>query len=122
MNGMEEFLVDPVALTEDPLHGLPGEKHRHGRAYRERPKFTLSAKPFMFERFLNEWSRASANSGKYRVAVLKPKSQSIIRSSRRPVGDGLSNILAIDIVPAPAAWVKEQIAEAYCHNFGWAGD
>jgi hypothetical protein len=108
MNGMEEFLVDPVALTEDPLHGLPGENIGMGGL--SGGPVPLSAKPFTFERFLNEWVRFR-KPGKYRVAVLSRRVSHISDPAAGRL-ELVSNILAIEIVPAPAAWVKEQIAEA----------
>jgi hypothetical protein len=106
MNGAEEFLVDPAALTKDPLHGLPGEGGGLGGI--SGGPIQLSEKPFAFERLLNEWVRF-LRPGQYRIAVL----------SRRVRQDGsvaplelVSNILTLRIVPAPAAWVKQQIADA----------
>jgi hypothetical protein len=106
MNGAEEFLVDPAALIEDPLHGLPGVGGGMGGI--SGGPILLSEKPFAFERLLNEWVRFR-RPGQYRIAVL----------SRRVRQDGsgaplelVSNILTLRIVPAPAAWAKQQIADA----------
>ena len=119
MNGVEEFLVDPAALTEDPLRGLPGEGGGMGGL--SGGPCVLSEKPFSFERLLNEWVRFR-RPGKYRIAIL---SRRVTRSGPNEVG-----ILSADspwrapgwswsrtfsrsnIVPAPAAWVKQQIADA----------
>ena len=49
--------------------------------------------------------------GKYRVAVLSRRVSQLSDPAHGRL-EMVSNILAIDIVPAPAAWVKEQIAEA----------
>ena len=119
MNGMEEFLVDPAALTEDPLRGLPGE--RGGMGGLSGGPCVLSEKPFSFERLLNEWVRFR-KPGKYRVAILSRRvievdpAKSEYYQQTHP-GEGarlelVSNILTLNIVPAPAAWVKQQIADA----------
>ena len=119
MNGVEEFLVDPAALTEDPLRGLPGEGGGMGGL--SGGPSVLSEKPFSFERVLNEWVRFR-KPGKYRIAILSRRvievdpTKSDYYLQTHP-GEGarvelVSNILTIDIVPAPAAWVKQQIADA----------
>jgi len=105
MNGVEEFLIDPAAFTEDPLRGLPGETGGMGGL--SGGPIPLSEKPFTFERILNEWVRFR-KPGKYRVAILS-------RRVTRATGDRLdlvSNILTLNIAPAPALWVKNQIAKA----------
>ncbi len=107
MNGPEEFLVDPAALTDDPLRGLPGESGGMGGI--SGGPCPLSEKPFTFERLLNEWVRFR-RPGRYRVAVLSRRVAEA--QSRGPRLELVSNILTLDIVPAPAAWVKQQIAEA----------
>ncbi len=118
MNGVEEFLVDPAALTEDPLHGLPGEGGGMGGL--SGGPCVLSEKPFSFERVLNEWVRFR-RPGKYRIAILSRRvsrvdpTKSDYYIQTHPGGDRVelvSNILTIEIVPAPAAWVKQQIADA----------
>jgi len=106
MNGMEEFLVEPAALTEDPLRGLPGENGAMGGL--SGGDIPLSTKPFSFERLLNEWIRFR-KPGEYRISILSR------RVRLHPHGDRLqlvSNTLTLRIVPAPAAWVKQQIADA----------
>ncbi|HLK69176.1 MAG TPA: hypothetical protein VKU19_37340 [Bryobacteraceae bacterium] len=119
MNYVEEFLVDPVDLTEDPLRGLPGEDGGMGGL--SGGPVLLSEKPFSFERTLNEWVRFR-KPGRYRIAILShrvthttdpTRSESFLRTHDR--GDPVplvSEILTLNIVPAPSTWVKEQIAEA----------
>jgi HEAT repeat protein len=119
MNGVEEFLIDPAALTEDPLRGLPGENGGMGGL--SGGPCVLSDKPFTFERVLNEWVRFR-KPGKYRIAILSRRVVQVdpTRSEyylQTHPGEGtrqelVSNILTLNIVPAPAAWVKQQIAEA----------
>jgi hypothetical protein len=119
MNGVEEFLVDPAALTEDPLRGLPGENGGMGGL--SGGPCVLSDKPFSFERLLNEWVRFR-KPGKYRIAILSRRVMEVdpTRSEyylQTHPGEGtrlelVSNILTLNIVPAPAAWVKQQIVEA----------
>jgi hypothetical protein len=106
MNGTEEFLVDPAAFTEDPMRGLPGQGGGMGGI--SGGPILLSETPFVFEKLLNEWVRFRRPS-QYRIALL----------SRRVTEDGsggrlelVSNILTLHIIPAPAAWVKQQIAKA----------
>jgi hypothetical protein len=55
LNDTEEFLIDPAALAEDPLHGLPGESGGMGGL--SGGEILLSGKPFSFEKTLNEWVR-----------------------------------------------------------------
>jgi hypothetical protein len=106
MNGVEEFLVDPGTF-DDPLHGLPGETGGMGGL--SGGPLPLSEKPFTFERLLNEWVHFR-KPGKYRIAIL---SRRVTQGSpSAPRVELTSNIVTIDIVPAPAAWVKQQIAEA----------
>jgi hypothetical protein len=119
LNYTEEFLVDPAALAEDPLRGLPGENGSMGGL--SGGPILLSAKPFTLEKLLNEWVRFH-KPGKYRIAILSrrvvqvtdpARSEYYLRTHQR--GNPLelvSNILTLDIVPAPTAWVKEQISEA----------
>ena len=117
-NGVEEFLVDPAALTEDPLRGLPGENGGMGGL--SGGPCVLSEKPFSFERLLNEWVRFR-KPGKYRVAILSRRVMEVDPTNseyylQTHPGEGarlelVSNILTLNIVPAPAAWVKQQIAE-----------
>ena len=102
LNGMEEFLVDPVAFVEDPLSGLPGESSGMGGL--SGGPVTLSEKPFSFEKLLNEWIRFR-KPGDYRITII----------SRRVAQSGahlelVSNILKLHIDAAPAAWVKDQIS------------
>jgi hypothetical protein len=108
MNGEEEFLVDPAVLAEDPLRGLPAEGAFVGGIFGG--PIPLSAQPFTFEKLLNEWIHFR-KPGKYRIAVLSRRvSQISAPSSSRP--ELVSNILTLNIVPAPPAWVKQQIGEA----------
>ncbi len=114
LNGVEEFLVDPAALTEDPLHGLPGEGGGMGGL--SGGPIVLSAKPCTFEKLLNEWIRFR-KPGKYRIAIVShrvvqiadpAKAEQISVPGARV--DLVSNILKLDIIPAPADWMKQQIA------------
>lgn len=106
LNGVEEFLVDPAALTEDPLRGLPGETMAMGGL--SGGDVTLSGKPFTFEKLLNDWARFR-KPGTYRIAILSRR----VTQIAGPVPLELtSNALTLNITPAPAAWVKDRIAEA----------
>ncbi len=105
LNGMEEFLVDPAAFTEDPLRGLPGE--RGGMGGLSGGDIPLSSKPFSFETPLNEWVHFR-KPGTYRIAILSRRVTQISGGRLELV----SNILTLSIVPAPAAWVKQQIGDA----------
>jgi hypothetical protein len=103
MNYVEQFIVDPAIFTEDPLRGLPGEDGGMGGL--SGGPLVLSEKPFSFERILNEWVRFR-KPGSYRVYVLSH------RVNRTSAVELVSNVLTIEIRPAPAAGVKEQIAAA----------
>ena len=89
MNGVEEFLVEPAALTEDPLRGLPGATGAVGGIFGG--PVSLSEKPYAIEKFLNEWVRFR-KPGRYRIAVLKPRRVAQINNpTARP--ELVSNIL-----------------------------
>ena len=102
LNYLEEFRVEPVAGTEDPLRGLPGESGGMGGLSGGEIALT-GAKPFVVERTLNEWVRFRAP-GTYRLSVLSRRVNQGIEVS--------SNILTLEIVAAPPEWVAEQIAAA----------
>ena len=108
MNDVEEFLVDPAALTEDPLRGFPSQTTVMGGL--SGGPISLSEKPFAFEKLVNEWVRFR-KPGKYRIAVLSRRVTQISNSTHGRL-ELVSNILTLNIVPAPATWVKNQIAEA----------
>lgn len=119
LNGMEEFLVDLATFAEDPLRGLPGESGGMGGL--SGGPVLLSAKPFSLERLLNEWVRFR-KPGKYRIAILSrrvtqvtdpARSEYFLRTHQRgnPI-ELVSNILTLNITPAPTAWVREQISQA----------
>ena len=102
MNYMEEFVAAPAEFAEDPLRGLPGGEGGMGGL--SGGPVVLSEKPFTFERVLNEWVRFR-RPGTYRVYVLSRR----VRRAANPI-ELVSNILTIDIRPAPADWVAAQIA------------
>ncbi len=99
---LETYNIDPADGTEDPLRGLPGEGGGVLNGMFDGPVM-LSAKPFTFERILNEWVRFT-RPGTYRVAVVSHRVS--------PLREIASNTLAIEVLPAPAEWVAEQIAAA----------
>ncbi len=105
-NGTEEFLVDPVALTEDPLRGLPGETGGMGGI--SGGDITLSGTPFAFEKLLNDWVRFR-KPGTYRIAILSRRVAQV--ADPRQV-EMVSNVITLNLAAAPAAWVKDQIAQA----------
>jgi hypothetical protein len=106
LNGVEEFLVDPAELTEDPLRGLPGETMGMGGL--SGGDITLSGKPYTFEKLLNDWVRFR-KPGTYRIAIVSHR----VTQIAGPVQLELtSNALTLNITPAPAAWVKDRIGEA----------
>jgi hypothetical protein len=95
MNGLEEFLVDPAALTEDPLRGLPGATGAMGGIFGG--PVSLSDKPYTVEKLLNEWVRFR-KPGRYRIAVLSRRVAQINNPITRP--ELVSNILTLHI-PGP---------------------
>jgi hypothetical protein len=109
MNGVEQFIVDPVSFAEDPLRGLPGEEGGMGGL--SGGPLPLSEKPFSFERVLNKWVRFR-KPGTYRVYVLSHRVSQTGEGARGVPIELASNILTIDVQPAPALWVKDQIAAA----------
>jgi hypothetical protein len=103
MNYIEEFVAAPASLCEDPLDGLQGGQGGLGGL--SGGPVALSDKPFQFERVLNEWVRFR-KPGRYRVYVV---SRRVTRG--KPI-ELVSNVLTLEIRPAPAKWVKEQISAA----------
>lgn len=119
MNYLEEFVVDPAPLSEDPLQGLPGGAGSMGGL--SGGPVILSERPFAFERVLNEWVRFR-QPGEFRVYVVSRR-VSQIEDPGHPDGhpawyargkavELVSNVLTLKIVPAPPAWVTEQITAA----------
>lgn len=119
MNGIEEFVAAPASLCEDPLKDLPGATGGMGGI--SGGPAVLIEKPFAFERALNEWVRFR-KPGEYRVYVVSRRVSQVEDSARsdyylhlfargKPV-ELASNVLTLKILPAPAPWVKEQIAAA----------
>jgi hypothetical protein len=106
LNGTEEFLADPLALTEDPLRGLSGETGGMGGI--SGGDITLSDTPFAFEKLLNDWV-TFRKPGTYRIAVL---SRRVAQVSNPMQLELVSNVITLNIAPAPAAWVRDQIAQA----------
>ncbi|MEQ1883358.1 MAG: hypothetical protein ABL878_20590, partial [Burkholderiales bacterium] len=119
MNYVEEFVPDS-ATPEDPLRGLQGEGGGMG-GLSGGNAILSSDKPFTMERILNEWVRFRAP-GRYRIYVLS-------RRVRQVTGTGqtdqelqmfaankgvevVSNVITLEIISAPPAWVSEQIAAA----------
>jgi hypothetical protein len=109
VNGADRFIVDPASFAEDPLRGLPGEDGGMGGL--SGGPLTLSEKPVSFERVLNEWVRFR-KPGTYRVYVLSHRVKRAGEGARGTPIELASNILTIDVRPAPALWVKDQIAAA----------
>jgi hypothetical protein len=119
MNYVEEFLVEPASLAEDPLQGLPAGQGGLGGL--SGGPAILSEKPFHFERVLNEWVRFR-QPGEYRVHVVSHRVSQIEDPTQsdyklqmygrgKPV-EVVSNVLTLRILPAPAAWVSQQITAA----------
>ena len=104
---LEVFNVDPAGGVEDPLRGLPGEGYGGGGL--SGGPVTLSAKPFTVERDLNEWVHFT-QTGAFRITVVSHRA-SPLRKPLQPL-EIASNTLAIEVLPAPDEWVKEQIAGA----------
>jgi hypothetical protein len=119
MNYTEEFVADPVSLSEDPLEGLPGGQGGMGGL--SGGPVALSEKPFAFERVLNEWVRFR-KPGEFRVYIVSRRVSQVEDPQRsdyylRLYARGkavelVSNVMTLSIRPAPATWVKEQIAAA----------
>jgi hypothetical protein len=101
------------------LEGLPGGAGGMGGL--SGGPVLLSDKPFTFERVLNEWVRFR-KPGEYRVYIISRRvgqvqesgrSDEYLRSyARRVPVELVSNVITLNIRPAPAEWVKAQIAAA----------
>jgi hypothetical protein len=107
MNYVEEFVADPASFVEDPLQGL--QAGTGGMGGLTGGPVALSSKPFTFERVLNEWVRF-AGPGVYRVYVISRRVSATDKPGR-PL-ELVSNILTLNIRPAPEAWIRQQIAAA----------
>jgi hypothetical protein len=112
----ESFVIDPAALTDDLRR-----PRRGGISYSGPGPFFLSDKPHSIQVDLNESVRFR-QPGVYRVYVLSRRVQQVTDHQRTEFhlhmnGGGtpvelVSNILTLEIRPAPEAWVKERIATA----------
>lgn len=98
LNGVESFEADPAADVEDPLagqvFGAGGMGGLSGGPIR------LSRKPFQFPRMLNDWVRFR-KPGTFRIYVT---------GQRVPGVKAVSNLVTLNIRPAPPAWVRKQLA------------
>jgi len=106
MNYTEEFVAAPASLCEDPLEGLPGGMGGMGGL--SGGPVVLSEKPFAVERVLNEWVRFR-QPGEYRVYVVSTR---VSQVGRGKAVELVSDVLTLEIRPAPGTWVNEQIAAA----------
>lgn len=130
MNYVDEFVVDPVAATEDPLRGLPGESGGMGGISGGDVILTAD-KPFHVERVLNEWVRFRTP-GTYRLYVVSRRVRQVTGTGHTDLelrtlfagkpADLASNVLTLEIAAAPAGWVAEQIATATAILDGPAGN
>ena len=120
MNFIEEFRVEPVAATEDPLRGLPGEIGGMG-GLSGGNILLIADKPFHVERNLNEWVRFR-KPGTYRLSVVSRRVRQATGIGKtsgelqqfgnsKPV-EVASNMLTLEILAAPPEWVAEQITAA----------
>ena len=119
MNYEEMFVADPAALAEDPLEGLPGGTGAMGGL--SGGPIVLSSRAFTFERVLNEWVRFR-EPGQYRLYVLSRRVRAMENSGQAPDEPGrfyqskpvelVSNVLTLNIRPAPDTWIRQQIATA----------
>jgi hypothetical protein len=118
LNYEDEFRIAGDSPTEDPLRGLQGESGGMGGL--QSGPVLLSDKPFTLELALNEWVRLRSP-GTYRLYVITHRVSHVQQplpspglSPRRggnPV-TAVSNVLTIEVLPAPDDWVKNQIAAA----------
>ena len=112
---LEDFILDPAASTEDPLEGL--FEASGGSEISGGPVIL----PFNVEKILNEWVRFK-KPGTYRFYLVSKRVGRLAEPERsdfyqriyaRPTAVTLvSNVITLQVLPAPAAWVKQQIAEA----------
>ncbi len=119
MNYIEEFIAAPASACEDPLAGLSAGQGAMGGL--SGGPVVLSEQPFAFERVLNEWVRFR-RPGTYRVyAISRRVSQVDVPGktdsdlplpARGAAVELVSNILTLEIRPAPPAWVARQIDAA----------
>ncbi len=100
-------MVDPIADTEDPLQGLPGQSGGIGTLHAG--PTTLSETPFVSNKILNEWVRFR-KPGIFHVHVVSRRMERA--GEYGPRMEVVSNVLTLDIRPAPADWVKQQIDSA----------
>jgi hypothetical protein len=104
---VDQFIVDPVVDSEDPLQGLPGQGGGIGTLHAG--PTVLSETPFVSEKILNEWVRFR-KPGIFHVHVVSRRVERAgAHGSHMEVA---SNVLTLEIRPAPAEWVKQQIESA----------
>ena len=104
---VDQFMVDPIADTEDPLQGLPGQSGGIGTLHAG--PTTLSVTPFVSKKILNEWVRFR-KPGIFHIHVV---SRRLERAGKYgPRMEVVSNVLTLDIRPAPTEWINQQIDSA----------
>jgi len=104
---IDQFIVDRVADAEDPMQGLPGQSGGIGTLHSA--PAVLSETPFVSEKILNEWVRFR-EPGTFQVHVLSRRVRRV--GEHGPPMEVVSNVLTLEIRPAPEAWVKAQIDSA----------
>jgi hypothetical protein len=113
MDGMDEFIADPAEATEDPLK----DNRSYGGSITESGPSLLSNAPFSVERVLNEWVRFRGP-GVYRAYIVSHRVWPAAEGPNGPRRGSpttlvlTSNVLTLEIEPAPAEWTLKQLAAA----------
>jgi hypothetical protein len=119
LNFVEQFIVEPADVADDPLAGLPSSQGGMGGI--TGGPVVLSATPFAFERVLNDYVRFR-RPGEYRIRVVSHRVTELddarqLEEARRFAAKGKpvelsSNTLTLSVRPPSGAWIAQQIAEA----------
>ena len=103
--GLDEFVIDPAGTVEDL------QKQPRTFVYTGPGPSTLSDQPESFEKVLNESVRFK-EPGTYRVYATSKRVQPAVPDAGGRAVEIVSNIITLELRPAPENWVQQQIAAA----------
>ena len=109
LNGVEEFLLEPSDVAEDPQHNLFCETGGMGGIMGG--PLPLSDKPYVVERILNEWLRFR-KPGTYQLRVVSHRIGRVAHSQSIDASVVVSDTIPLTIYRPTAKWVRDQIAAA----------
>jgi hypothetical protein len=106
--GIEQYVVEPQTGWDDPLKSYYSSGLLLGGGLSSNQ--TLSAKPYIVHRDLNEWVRFT-EAGRYRLMVVSTRAGRANRALGQPNPVVRSNELRITVIPASTEWQAATIAD-----------